>query len=126
MATLILPARIERNGFNPNARIPYRVTTAHIRAAMQDFIEFLSTIDGQLHAKRMDRFENIIMQANFSSIVGELISASIPKQCKTVVKNCYHNGHPDLLPSRRYANNSAQHAGRNGIEIKASRYMKAW
>src|SRR5271168_1746071 len=125
MAELILPGPIERAGFNPEARVPFGVTTEHIRAAMQDFIEFLSVIDGQLYAKGMDRFENLLMQANFSSMVGEIISASIPKHCKTVVKNRFHNGHPDILPAGKYKNDAAQHAGK-GIEIKASRYLRGW
>lgn len=126
MADPILPDPIEKEGFNPKAKIPFGVTTEHIREAMQDFIEFLSAIDGQLHAKGMGRFENLLMQANFSSMVGELISAGIPKHCKTVVKNRFHNGHPDILPTGKYPNDSAQHAGKDGIEIKASRYVQGW
>ena len=126
MATLILPAPVEKDGFNPQTKIPFGVRTEHIHAAMQDFIEFLTLIDTGLHAKEMGRFENMLMQANFSSMVGEMITASIPKYCKTVVKNRYHNGHPDMLPAGKYPNDSAQHAGKDGIEIKASRYMKAW
>lgn len=126
MADLILPETIDNNGFNPKARIPFGVTTAHIHSAMQDFVDFLSLIDTQLHAKKLGRFEDMLMQANFSSIVGEVISASIPKYCKSVAKNRYHNGHPDMLPAGKYPNDSAQHAGKDGIEIKASRYLKAW
>ena len=70
MPELILPEPLEEAGFNPKAKIPFGVTTEHIRAAMQDFIEFLSVIDGQLHTKGMGRFENLLMQANFSSMVG--------------------------------------------------------
>lgn len=126
MADLILPAPIDKDGFNPKARIPFGATTEHIRAAMQDFIEFLTVIDTQLHAKGMGRLENLLMQANFSSMVGELICASIPKHCKTVVKNRFHNGHPDILPAGKYPNDSAQYAGNDGIEIKASRYLQGW
>jgi hypothetical protein len=126
MAQLILPVPIEKDGFNPKATIPFGVGVAHIHSAMQDFIEFLTLIDTQLHAKEMGRFENMLMQANFSSMVGEMMSASIPKYCKTVVKNRYHNGHPDILPASKYPNDSAQHAGKDGIEIKASRYLKGW
>ena len=126
MAALILPQPIEKDGFNPKAKIPFGVNNEHIYAAMQDFIEFLTLIDTQLHAKEMGRFENMLMQANFSSMVGEMISASIPKYCKTVAKNRYHNGHPDILPAGKYPNDSAQHAGKDGIEIKASRYLQAW
>jgi hypothetical protein len=123
---LILPEAPERDGFNPKAVIPFGVTTNHIRKAMNDFIEFITLIDTQLHARGMDRFENMLMQANFSSIVGELIASRIPKHCPTIVKNKYHNGHPDLLPAGKYPNNAAQHAGKDGIEIKASRYLKSW
>lgn len=123
---LILPEAPEPDGFNPKAVIPFGVTTNHIRMAMNDFIEFITLIDTQLHAKGMDRFENMLMQANFSSIVGEIMSAQIPKHCPTIVKNKYHNGHPDMLPAGKYPNDAAQHAGKHGIEIKASRYLKSW
>ena len=65
------------------------------------------------------------MAANFSSLVGEFVSATIPKYCASVVKNRYHNGHPDLLPSGRFPGNAMQH-GTDGIEIKASRYGRGW
>ena len=94
MAKVILPSAIEKDGFNPKAKIPFGVSTDHIHSAMRDFIEFLTLIDTQLHLKEMSRFEDMLMQANFSSMVGEMISAGIPKYCKTVVKNRYHNGAP--------------------------------
>jgi len=121
MAALILPEPIDKDGFNPSAKIPFGVTTAHVRAAMQDFIDFEAAVDTQLHAKGMASLENTVVQANFSSLVGEMMGARIPKHCPTVVKNLYHNGHPDVLPAGKYPNNAAQHAGRDGIEIKASR-----
>jgi hypothetical protein len=123
---LILPEPVEPDGFNPKAVFPFGVTSAHVRAAMGDFIDFLTVIDTQLQNKQMGRFENIIMQANFSSMVGELVAAQIPKHCKTIVKNRYHNGHPDLLPAGKYPNDEAQHAGSDGIEVKASRYLHGW
>src|ERR1700723_1265684 len=126
MAGPILPEPIDKNGFNHEAKIPFGVTPIHIRAAMQDFLDFLSLVDTGLHAKRMGRFENMLMQANFSSIVSEMMTTSIPKYCKTVVKNRFHNGHPDILPAGKYPSDSMQHAGADGIEVKASRYMKAW
>jgi hypothetical protein len=126
MADLILPRPVEKAGFNPKAKIPLGITTEHIRAAMQDFIEFLSVVDRELQAKGMGRFESLLMQANFSSMVGEMIAASIPKLCKTAVKNRFHNGHPDLLPAGKYPDDAAQHAGKDGVEIKASRYLHGW
>ncbi|SRR5579871_890381 len=126
MADLLLPEPPDKDGFNSKATIPFGVTTAHVHAAMHDFIEFLTLIDKQLYSKDMASLENTMMQANFSSLVGEMMGARIPKHCPTVVKNMYHNGHPDMLPAGKYPNNSAQHAGSDGIEIKASRYLQGW
>ena len=113
-------------GFNTKAIIPCGVTVRHIQNAMIEFTEFLGFIDTQLVTKGMERFEDMLMPANFSSMVGEFMTASIPKYCPTVVKNTYHNGHPDILPAGKYERNSAKHAGADGIEVKASRYLKAW
>jgi hypothetical protein len=113
-------------GFNHDAVIPYGVTTGHVRRAMIEFTEFLGFIDTQLCTKGMERFEDMLMPANFSSMVGEFMTASIPKYCAMVAKNTYHNGHPDILPAGKYPKNSAQHAGADGIEVKASRYLKGW
>lgn len=113
-------------GFNRKAVIPCGVTIGCIRKAMTEFTEFLGFIDTQLCSKGMARFEDMLMPANFSSMVGEFMTASLPKYCKTVAKNTYHNGHPDILPAGKYLNNSAQHAGADGIEVKASRYLRGW
>jgi len=126
MSQISLPEPIEKGGFNPKAIIPFGVTTAHIQAAMQDFIDFATAVDTELHAKGMASLENTMMQANFSSLVGEMMGARIPKHCPTVVKNLYHNGTRNVLPAGKYPNDAAQHAGRDGIEIKASRYLQGW
>ncbi len=51
--------------------------------------------------------------------------SSIPKYCTCLVKNQYHNGDPDLIPTGRFPNNATQHAS-EGVEIKGSRYKSAW
>ncbi len=119
------PAPINPAAFNRQCRIPHGVRSGHIRQAMQDFIEFLGFINLQLHGKRIERLESFLMPANFSSMVGEFMAAAIPKYCKTVVRNKYHNGHPDLLPKGRYPGDSILHA-EEGIEIKASRHLSGW
>lgn len=119
------PVPVDQGAFNPKAKLPFGLRTDHVRAAMGEFIEFLGFINGQLHTKKIERLESFLMPANFSSIVGEFMGAAIPKHCKTLARNTYHNGHPDLLPAGKYPNNSAQHAP-EGIEIKGSRYLKSW
>ncbi len=111
--------------FNKQAVIPYGCTIKHIRAAMQEFVEFLGFINLQLNSRGIKRFESMLMPANFSSMVGEFITATIPKYCPTLAKNQYHNGHPDLLPRGEFPADSVQHSI-HGIEVKASRYGKAW
>lgn len=120
------PERPDPRCLNPKAVIPFGVTPEHIHNAMREFTDFLGFLDRQLFSKQMPRLENFLMPANFSSMVGEFMGANIPKYSNGVVKNAYHNGHPDLLPAGKYPRNSAQHAGADGIEIKASRYGKAW
>jgi len=92
---------------------------------MQDFVEFLGFINGQLFTRQIERLEVMLMPANFSSVVGEFMNSGIPKHCPTLVKNRYHNGHPDLLPAGRFPGDAVQHAS-EGIEVKASRYLRGW
>jgi hypothetical protein len=119
------PHPVHPDGFNHRAKLPHGLTTAHIHAAMNDFVNFLGFINIQLHTRAIERLEMMLMPANFSSIVGEFMSSSIPKHCPTVVKNQYHNGHPDMIPKGRFPNDAVQHAD-EGIEIKGSRYLKGW
>lgn len=120
------PEPPELDGFNPHATIPFGVTTAHLYESMKEFTTFVGFIDTQLRAQEMARFEDILMAANFNGMVGEFMSRTIPKYCRCVVKNNRHNGHPDILPAGKYPGDSAQHAGTDGIEIRASRYLKSW
>lgn len=113
------PAPVNPNGFNPQASIPHGMACEHIRKAMEDFIDFLGFINGQLRTKKLERLESFLMPANFSSIVGEFMAATIPKTCKSLVRNRYHNGHPDLIPAGKYPGDAVQH-GAEGIEIKGA------
>ncbi len=119
------PYTVYLESLNHNAILPYGLTTEHICLAMGDFINFLAFINKQLHARDIERLECMLMPANFSSIVGEFMCAGIPKYCRTLTKNKYHNGHPDLIPVDQFPNNAVQHADQ-GIEIKGSRYMRGW
>jgi hypothetical protein len=119
------PVPVKRDQFNEDAAIPYGCTIDHIYQAMNEFLSFLGFINTQLNTKGIQRFESMLMPANFSSMVGEFLISTIPKYCPTLAKNQYHNGHPDLLPKGKFVGDSAQH-GTEGIEIKASRYSRGW
>lgn len=120
-----IPQPVDASGFNAAAQIPYGCTIEHLYLAMNAFTEFLGFINQQLYTREIERLERLLMLANFSSVVGEFIASSIPRYCKTLVRNQYHNGHPDLLPAGVFANDAAQHAP-EGIEIKVSRYLSGW
>jgi hypothetical protein len=111
--------------FNAKTNLPYGLKVEHISAAMNQFVDFLGFMNQQLATKKIERLETMLMPANFSSIVGEFMTSSIPKHCKTLVKNQYHNGHPDMVPAGKYQDDKMQH-GTEGIEVKGSRYLKAW
>lgn len=119
------PVPLDPSGFNPKTIIPYGLAVKHIRQAMQEFLDFLGFINQQLNTQALPRLESFLMTANFSSLVGEFMNMSIPKYCKTVVKNKYHNGHPDLIPAGSFPSDSVLH-GTEGIEIKGSRQRSGW
>jgi hypothetical protein len=119
------PAPVKAGKFNRSARIPFGCEVDHVHSAMKSFIDFLGFINAQLATKKIQRLESFMMTANFSSLVGEFMAAAIPKHCPTVVKNAFHNGHPDLLPKGRFVKDSMLHAD-HGIEIKGSRHTSGW
>lgn len=111
------PAPLASGGFNQKAQLPYGLTIDHIKAAMQEFLDFLGFINTQLNSRGISRLESMLMPANFSSMVGEFMNANIPRYCNRLVKNTHHNGHPDLIPTGLFQGNASQHAGQ-GIEVK--------
>lgn len=119
------PVPVQRDKFNSAAIIPYGCSADHIYKGMKEFLDFLGFINEQLNSRGIRRFESLLMPANFSSMVGEFITTTIPQYCKTLARNQYHNGHPDLLPKGKYPGDSLQH-GMEGIEVKASRYDRGW
>jgi len=120
-----IPVSINPDFFNPDCVLPYGLTQEHIRQAMADFLDFLGFVNQQLHSRGMLRLESFLMPANFSSIVGEFMNISIPKYCPGLVKNRYHNGHPDLIPGGMFPNDAVQYA-QEGIEVKGSRHASGW
>ena len=119
------PRLVDPTKFNPVAALPFGLTIDHIEKAMREFIDFLGFVNVQLNSKQMPRLETMLMPANFSSMVGEFIITAIPKHTPQLVRNDYHNGHPDLLPAGMFPNNSQQYSDK-GIEIKGSRYTSGW
>ena len=119
------PVPLNAKGFNSKTDLPHGLKPDHIKAGMQEFLDFLAFVNTALLTKKIPRLESFLMPANFSSMVGEFMNAAIPKYCKTLVKNTYHNGHPDLIPAGRFPKDAVQH-DTVGIEIKGSRHVSGW
>ena len=124
-ASACTPHSLDGGQFNHKADLPFDLHVEDVRAAMQEFIDLLGYVNEAMGQHGYPRLESMLMPANFSSIVGEFMCAGIPKFCKTLAKNRYHNGHPDLVPAGMFPGNSVQHASL-GIEVKASKYKSAW
>jgi len=116
---------VDASKFNLNAVLPHGLTIEHVQQAMSDFVDFLTLINGQLDGARLGRFESFVMPANFSSIVGEFMIVRMAQHCLGMVKNTYHNGHPDLVPVGVYDDDAVLH-GDQGVEVKGSRYASGW
>ncbi|MCP4374170.1 MAG: hypothetical protein GY797_39615 [Deltaproteobacteria bacterium] len=119
------PAPVNPNAFNAACTLPYGLAPEHIYKAMVEFVDFLGFINQQLSTRETPRLESFLMPANFSSIVGEFMNISIPRYCTDLVKNQYHNGHPDLIPTGMFPDNAVQYA-EEGVEIKGSRRSSGW
>lgn len=121
----IVPLLADKRGINPTCEIPYGLESGHIYKSLVDFIEFLTFMNAQLITRQIPRLETFLMPAAFSSLVGEFMNVRLPTYCVGMVKNRYHNGHPDLVPKGQFKNDAAQHST-VGIEVKGSRYRQRW
>lgn len=121
----LLPHRVDRRWLNPVCRLPYNLEVEHIFQAMNDFVDFLGFFNQQLHIKNYPRLETFLMPAGFSSLVGEFMNITIPRYCHSLVKNRFHNGHPDLIPRGVFPDDAVQYS-HEGIEIKGSRRASGW
>jgi len=112
-------------GFVSQAKLPYDLRVAEVRAAMDDMYDFLYNVNSFLTARGYDRFEEMLAGAAYSGVMSELVVQSLSKQSATLVANQWHNGRPDLIPVGRYGEMGVLR-GEEGVEIKASRYESGW
>jgi hypothetical protein len=115
-----IPKPVQSDRFNTRAVLPYGLAIKHVQYAMKELVDFLGFINTQLHTKEIARLEKMLMPANFSSVVGEFVATAIPKFCQTLVKNRYHNGHPDLIPSGLFPGDAVQHSDRGYAKMMAN------
>jgi hypothetical protein len=106
--------------FNTKASLPYELRLEDFRLAIQDVYDFFHDVNTGLVAKGLDRLDETLRPAIMSGVLSDMLTASLAKHSRTLVVNCYFNGHPDLVVRGRYAGNATK-SGEHGVEIKTTR-----
>ena len=86
---------------NPNASLPFESRLEDFRLATQDVYDFFFDVNVSLVAKGLDRLDDTLRPAIMSGVLSDMLTASLAKHSRTLVVNCYFNGHPDLVVRRR-------------------------
>ena len=113
---------VDRTCFNPTAvaRLPYELRRMDFEAAMQDLYDFFHDINSLLTSRGLGRLEDMLRPAAMSGLISDFVTSSLANHSRSLTENRYFNGHPDLIVSGHYANNSVK-AGTEGIEIKSTK-----
>ncbi|HUD21696.1 MAG TPA: hypothetical protein VMQ60_02530 [Acidobacteriaceae bacterium] len=106
--------------FNQKAFLPYSLRLEDFEIAFQDDYDFFFDVNKLFLEKGLLRLDDILRAANMSGILSDMLTSSMAKHSRSLVQNRYFNGHPDLLVSGKYVNDSAK-AGEDGVEIKTTR-----
>jgi hypothetical protein len=125
MARYVDRPNLHPRGLNYDARLPYGLRVAEVRAALEDIYDFLHNVNRFLTEKGWERLEETLMGATFSGMISELVVQSMSRQSASMIRNRYHNGRPDLLPRGRYEGDAVLR-GEEGVEVKASRNDSGW
>jgi hypothetical protein len=112
--------RLEATKFNQSATLPYSLRLDDFEIAMQDVYDFFFDVNKLFLDKGLPRLDDTLRPAIMSGVLSDMLTSSMAKHSRTLVQNRYFNGHPDLLVSGKYANNSAK-AAEEGVEIKTTR-----
>jgi hypothetical protein len=110
----------DNSKFNQKAVLPYSLRLEDFEIAIQDVYDFFFDVNKLFLEKGLPRLDDILRPANMSGILSDMLTSSMAKHSRSLVQNRYFNGHPDLLVSGKYANDSAK-AGEEGVEIKTTR-----
>jgi len=112
--------KLDTARFNQSATLPYSLRLNDFEIAMQDVYDFFFDVNKLFLEKGLPRLDDTLRPAIMSGMLSDMLTSSMAKHSRTLVQNHYFNGHPDLLVSGKYANNSAK-AAEEGVEIKTTR-----
>ena len=110
---------VSKDGFNPSPLLPYQLRIDDVRLAVQDVYDFFFDVNTHLVEKGLTRLDDMLRPAIMSGVISDMLTVSLGKHSRTLVPNCYFNGHPDLIVKGVYPNDSVR-SGEDGIEIKTT------
>lgn len=113
-------AQVNKDGFNTELDLPYALRLDVFAIAMDDIYELLHNVNTGLVDRGLLPFENSVRGAIYSGMLSDLLTEAVANHAAGLVKNAYNNGHPDLLPAGRYADN-AEPAAEDGVEVKVTK-----
>ena len=111
---------VDSTRFNRDLVLPYELRVEDFQMAMQDAYDFFFDVNSALMGRGLGRFDDILRPAAMSGILSDMLTASLAKHARALTENQYFNGHPDLIVSGKYADDTVQ-AGAHGVEIKTTR-----
>jgi hypothetical protein len=106
--------------FNSTAVLPFELRLRDFEMAMQDIYDFFFDVNRGLVERGLARLDDMLRPAIMSGLLSDMLTSSLAKHSRTLVVNCFHNGHPDLVVGGVYPRNSVK-AGIEGVEIKTTR-----
>jgi hypothetical protein len=115
----IKKAIIDRSKFNRNIALPYQLRLEDFEMAMGDVYDFLYDVNNIFVERGLQRIDDMLRPASMSGVLSDMLNESLGKHSRALSVNTYFNGHPDLVLSGRYPNNSVK-SGDEGVEIKAT------
>lgn len=106
--------------------LPYNLKPNDFLRVVEDVHEVLHEINTLLHGKSYERLDELLDRAGFSGFISRTVVDRLDRASRSLAKNEYHNGFPDLLPRGAYPGNKVQHGEVGGLEVKASRSQSSW
>ena len=111
---------VDPDRLNDAAMLPFSLRLTDFQSAMQDVYDLFHDINSLLLDRSLKRLEEMLRPAAMSGLISDLLTASLASHSRSLTENSYFNGHPDLIVTGFYPNDSVQ-SGSEGIEIKSTR-----
>jgi len=118
--TQVVRKEVDRDCFNSAIVLPFELRLRDFDMAMQDIYDFFFDVNCGLVDRGLARLDDMLRPAIMSGLLSDMLTSSLAKHSRTLVVNCHHNGHPDLVVGGVYPSNSIK-AGSEGVEIKTTR-----